>query len=315
MTCFVVEAARSITWLQFNQTWDAGNFSLIPLLLIIGLMYDWIFLDHFANTLEAVERTCSDDLFASFGGLSDELWRALLQKKYSGYPRIKSVLPDWPNDELQRNWVGNCGEALDHQSFGFIRNLKNAYLHYGSKELSQSTVLDFGVGWGRLIRYLAKDVPREKLWGCDSSGDILAVCQQTRVPGVLRQSLVRPAALPYAGKVDLAYAFSVFTHLSERTHWEILECIYRGLAERGIFVATVRPRAFLPCMQFSESNYCAGYLFVPHNLPPVDGDVPYGDAVIADSYIRSRWSKRFRILDKWWLLEDSMQVAYVLQKL
>ena len=143
-------------------------------------MYDEIFSDHFADTLEAVEGTCSGDLFRSFRGLSDELWRALLQKKYSGYPRIKSVLPDWPDEELQRNWVGNCGEALDYQSFGFIRNLKNAYLRYGSKELSQSTVLDFGVGWGRLIRYLAKDVPRENLWGCDSSADILAACQQTR---------------------------------------------------------------------------------------------------------------------------------------
>ena len=170
-------------------------------------MYDRILVDHFADVLDPLEYTCSTDLFRSFRGISDELWRALLQKKYSVYPRIKSVLPDWPDEELQRSWVGNCAEPLDQQSFGFIRNLKSVYDRYGPKELSQSNVLDFGVGWGRLIRYLGKDVPAQRLWGCDSNTDILAVCERTRVAGILRQSAVRPVDLPFDGKADLAYAF------------------------------------------------------------------------------------------------------------
>jgi hypothetical protein len=278
-------------------------------------MYDGIFLDHFADTLDAIECACSEDLFVSFRGVSDELWRALLQRKYSCYPRIKSFLPDWPDEQLQRNWVGNCGEPLDHQSFGFIRNLKSAYLRYGSKQLSHSTVLDFGVGWGRLIRYLAKDVPAEHLWGCDSDTEILAICERTRVPGVLRQSAVRPVDLPFDGKADLAYAFSVLTHLSERTHKEVLKCLHQSLSSDGILVVTVRPRAFLATMGLLEADYRKGYLFAPHNVPPVDGDVSFGDAVIADSYIRSHWTTIFHILDRWWLPEDSMQVAYVLQKI
>jgi hypothetical protein len=91
-------------------------------------MYDGIFQDQFADMWEPIAHSCTEDLFRSFGMIHDELWRPLLQKKFSAYPRIKSVLPDWPGEQLQRNWVGNCGEALDTLSFGFIRNLKSAYL-------------------------------------------------------------------------------------------------------------------------------------------------------------------------------------------
>ena len=278
-------------------------------------MYGSVFRDHFAEILDVIQRSCSDDLFRSFQGVSDELWRALLQKKYTAYPKVRAALPDWPGEQLHRDWVGNCGEALDLRSFGFIRNLKIAYLRYGLKHLSQSTVLDFGVGWGRLIRYLATDVARETLWGFDSDANIVAICNQTRVPGVLRQSPVRPAGLPFEGKADLVSAFSVFTHLSERTHREVLECLHRTLTEGGILIVTVRPRAFLPLMGLLENDYGKAYLFTPHNLPPVDGDVPYGNTVLTDSYIRNHWTDLFRILDGLWLIEDNMQVAYVLQKL
>jgi hypothetical protein len=277
-------------------------------------MYDAILQDHFAEILNGIEHSCTEDLFRSFGLVNDELWRALLQKKFSAYPRIRSVLPDWPDEQLQRSWVGNCGEILDGQSFGFIRNLKNAYARYGGKPLSESTVLDFGVGWGRLIRYLAKDVPQQKLWGCDCDSEILKVCERTRVPGVLRQSEVRPAFLPFAGRADLIYVFSIFTHLSERTHREVLKCLYENLEDRGILVVTVRPRMFLPIIGLAESEYMKDFVYLPHNRPADDGDIAYGDTVISDSYIRSNWTKNFQIVDTWWLVEDGMQVVYVLKK-
>jgi hypothetical protein len=277
-------------------------------------MYDTCLPDHFSDTLDSLERTCSENLYESFRCLPDDLWRALLQKKFTRYPRIRSVLPDWPDEQLQRNWVGNCGEALDYQSYGFIRNLKSSYQLYGAKPLAESNVLDFGVGWGRLIRYLAKEVPPERLWGCDVNSNILTLCRETRVPGILRQSALRPKTLPFQENADLIYAFSILTHLSERTHREVLECLHDGLNRGGIAVITVRPRAFLQSMGIDESAYDGQYFFKPHHWPPDDGDIPYGDTVISDGYIRARWTKMFAIVGAWWLMEDSMQVAYVLRK-
>jgi SAM-dependent methyltransferase len=277
-------------------------------------VYDSCLADHFSDILDSLERTCTPNLYDSFRSVSDELWRVLLQKKFRGYPRIKSILPDWPDEQLQRDWVGNTGEPLDLQSYGFIRNLKWAYSRFGATPLAQSTVLDFGVGWGRLIRYLAKDIRPERLWGCDVNSKVLQVCRETRVPGMLRECSVRPTTLPFEGGIDLVYAFSVLTHLSERTHRDVLECIHRMMKPGGILVLTVRPRAFLPLMGLDQSAYDSGYLFKPHNLPPDDGDIPYGDAVISDRYIRANWTAAFEIVENWWLMEDNMQVSYVLKK-
>lgn len=109
--------------------------------------------------------------------------------------------------------------------------------------------------------------------------------------------------------------FSVLTHLSERTHKEVLKCLHKTLSTDGILVVTVRPRAYLPSIGLLETDYRNGYLFAPHNVQSVDGDVPYGHTVTADSYIRDHWTSMFHILDRWWLLEDNMQVAYVLKKI
>ena len=38
-------------------------------------------------------------------------------------------------------------------------------------------VLDYGCGWGRLVRFLARDVPQGSLYGCDPVEAILDVCR------------------------------------------------------------------------------------------------------------------------------------------
>lgn len=270
--------------------------------------------DNFASILEPIESACTDDLYRSFHDLNDEIWRTLLLKIATAYPRILAVLPDWPDEDLQRKWVGNAGIVLHEQSSGFIRNLKAAYAKFGAKPLAASTVLDFGMGWGRLIRYLAKDVPAENLLGCDPEPKMISLCQELKVPGKFRKSDYRPKSLPFDEKIDLIYAFSIFTHLSERTHLECLRCLHATLNSGGIAVITIRPRTFAPHMGRSSDEYGSAYLFKPFDRPAIDGEVTYGDALIPDEYVRTVWSDMFEVLDQWWLVNDAMQVAYVLRK-
>ena len=139
-------------------------------------------------------------------------------------------------------------------------------------------MLDFGCGWGRLTRMLARDVPYERLCGCDPSEEILDVCRRDRVPARLARSAYMPDCVPFDGPFDLAFAFSVFTHLSEPAHERCLDALHAALAPGAILVVTVRPSAYL-------SRAPAAYTFVPH---PADashpqyggGEMHYGEAVV-----------------------------------
>ena len=97
-------------------------------------------------------------------------------------------------------------------------------------------MLDFGCGWGRLTRFLARDVTPDGICGCDTSEAILEVCREHGVPGRFARTDVRPEQLPFGTRFDLIFSFSVFTHISEDAHESCLRALH----------AAMRPGA-LPC--------------------------------------------------------------------
>ena len=148
--------------------------------------------------------------------LDDDAWTLLATKEYSVYPHLRAALPDLPDDATQETWNGRSGFHLAVQSAGFLKTLKRLYARHGSRPLADSTVLDFGCGWGRLTRLVARDVAPGGLYGCDPYPGILDVCDRMRVPARLAPIAYVPTALPFDDRFDLVYAFSVFTHLSRK---------------------------------------------------------------------------------------------------
>lgn len=83
---------------------------------------------------------------------------------------------------------------------------------------------------GALTRFFARDVEPGNLFGCDPAPAILEVCERSRIPAALARSEFVPDALPFEHRFDLAYAFSVFTHLSESAHDASLRALHRAIA-------------------------------------------------------------------------------------
>ena len=218
-------------------------------------MYDSLLRQFHGELLDNLDIRCRDSVpdYRWFRDLDDDLWAILLSKQYSLYPNLRRVLPDTPDPGLQKQYTGESGLALAAKSNGFYRRLKDLYGCYGAKPLRESRVLDFGCGWGRLTRYLARDVAPGNLFGCDPDPEILAVCEQTRVPARLARSEQVPSALPFREKFDLIFAFSVFTHLSEQGHERCLRAIHDALERSGVLIVTVRPAAFAT-QGFAESD-------------------------------------------------------------
>lgn len=176
-----------------------------------------------------------------FENFSDEDWlAALIASVDSG----SSELPGFPAIEIQAQFVGRHGGSALEEVYPFYKTIKE------KSDIRTGPILDFGVGWGRLIRFFLKDVTAERLYGVDVDQDILDICRQMRVPGHLAR--VDPlGTLPYESRtVGTVYAYSVFTHLSPTAadHW--VREIKRVLRPGGTFIYTaLTPRFLQLCIE------------------------------------------------------------------
>jgi SAM-dependent methyltransferase len=276
--------------------------------------------------LAEIDAACAaggPERYALFRELDLDLWTLLLLGQYDAYPNIRALLPDMPDPALQELWNGASGLTLAAMGAGFYGKLRQRFGEHGRVPLAGARVLDFGCGWGRLTRFLARDVDPGALHGCDPVQMILDVCRQTRVPATVARSEFVPERLPFEGPFDLAFAFSVFTHLSEPAHESALRALHAGLAPEAILVVTVRPPGYLhvsPLLRPTPMRSGeARYLFVPHAAEDSHpqyggGEMTYGETVITLPYVRERWAPLFELLEVDLLVGDLHQVMLTLRR-
>lgn len=284
-------------------------------------------------TLEGLDARCAAGgprPWDAFAQLDAGLWALLLTQEYDAYPHIKATLPAVPDVALQATWNGTSGLALAAQTVAFYTKVTELNARHGARSLSESRVLDFGCGWGRVTRCFARDVAPGGLFGCDPVAAILDVSRSNRVPAELARCEFVPTRVPFDQPFDLIYAFSVFTHLSERAHRASLRAIRDALAPGGLVVVTVRPPDYLrvsPLLRPALGSLGSDpegrlaeplYLFAPHDAQPlgaetVDGEVTYGETVITPAYIRRHWTEYFELVGFELLLSDPHQVVVALR--
>jgi hypothetical protein len=112
------------------------------------------------------------------------------------------------------------------------------------------------------------------------------------------------------------YAFSVFTHLSERATLSALRTLRKYVSPDGVLVITIRPVEYWAVDKaFTEDQRQAlkrqheetGFAFHPHRRDAVDGDITYGDTSLTIEWLSAKapeWS--VQRMDR--SLEDPLQV-------
>jgi SAM-dependent methyltransferase len=185
-------------------------------------------------TPRALYRACADDYL---------LW--LLANGHRLEPGPRRLIPGLPSEEMQRNWTGNTGEATLREGLSVFRIITGMAERYGGGLRQDTSILDFGCGWGRVIRFFMRDVRHDHLYGVDCYPEVIEAAERlNRWCTFDLVSPFPPTRFPER-TFDLVYLYSVFSHLSEDTHLRWLGEFHRILKPGGLLIASTRAREFI----------------------------------------------------------------------
>jgi 2-polyprenyl-3-methyl-5-hydroxy-6-metoxy-1,4-benzoquinol methylase len=255
-----------------------------------------IFEDELARIDSLISVTPSSDIPTLFRYIPLDIFGELLLNVPPRYPSIKNYFPSMASDEVQIKWTGKSGRPLLNQTLDFLRTMVYSYAVITGNKINNANILDYGCGWGRLIRPLYKLIPADNIYAVDPWIESIKQCEQHGIMCNLALSDYVPDSLSFERKFDLIYAFSVFTHLSEKTTTKVLQTLRKYINDNGMLAITIRPKEYWllkqraavssEMLQMHEKN---GFAFTPHNHAYVanDGDITYGDTSISLAYIEN----------------------------
>lgn len=236
-------------------------------------------------------------------GFDDEFW-FWLNAAGAGTLGASALVAPLPSAAIQKRLTGASGRRSLRHGFNQYLMIKELLERQGRLIGDQSRILDFGAGYGRLLRFFRKDAPRARLTGTDIESTFVEWCRQNIGFGEWLQNQPHPPLPVEAASCNLVFAFSVFSHLSERCHTEWLTELRRVVVPGGLVILTVwnHPRTtrgyheqHFPDYADIVRRYEAGEF--SYSSLHYHGSETYGEALVPLAYIRKHWTRTLTLVD------------------
>lgn len=253
------------------------------------------------------------------------------------------VLPSFPPAELQLKINGTSGYDALLEACPFFRRILGYASELGQEIGADTRVLDFGCGWGRHLRFFWEIVNPENLYGVDIDPSFIELCRHHFSSGnFINNSKEPPMPLPDSS-IDIAWSYSVFSHLNEEYNLKWMKDIHRVLKPNGLFIFTTQGRDFINfCASFrnqevyehewfkrlggifrsdeevneAKRNFELGkfqYFNTGGGGGPREASF-YGEALVPKKYLVDNWSGYFKVVDYFDPRSQSQQAVVVVQK-
>ena len=134
-----------------------------------------------AMLAEGLEK--KESLKSLFGGVGDAFWFWALAEGRETEPLLRRILPDMPPPQIQANFTGRSGRPALREAYEIYRLFKRLAKRHGKALDPSSRILDFGCGWGRILRFFLKDVDEANAQGVDCYGEMIDLCKSQRLRG------------------------------------------------------------------------------------------------------------------------------------
>ena len=267
-----------------------------------------------------MEQISNDEWFEA--NLSPHEYRAKL-----GVP-----IPDLPLDEVQVRFTGRQGRENLQHAFDFYKFVLD---QLPDLVVNKYDVLDFGGGWGRVLRFFLREFQPERLIMVDCLTEAVKCARDLNSPFNIIHSQVNPPLPLTKGSIGLCYAFSVFSHLAERQCCDWLRHFADLLVPGGKLIITTRGSSQIDYTEHLERTNTPFFLapFLPKaevirreyeqgvfQFYPVDGGGEltvdfYGETWIPKQWLESRYvSFGFSACDFYTEFQTVDQCVFVLTK-
>ena len=256
-----------------------------------------------------------------FRGVSDDFWFWLNTEGVRRNAPLRNMLPGTPDAYTQEMFTGDKGDSTLSEAFYYYKVFKEQYNKYRGDLSDAHSILDFGCGWGRFIRFFLKDAEASKIWGCDPVPEMIELNKKQNKWCNFQLIDASPPTPFQDNTFDLIYSFSVFSHLSEERHLSILAEINRILRPGGLYITTTRNRRFINfCAEMKKRSDLSNMNEGPRSSSNAFADTqqslsifdqglychysfndpkwPYwGETAIPKKYVLDHWTQSFTFLD------------------
>ena len=263
-----------------------------------------------------------------FGETDDAFWFWLNTEGLRTDERLRGLLPGLPDEELQARTIGSSGDAALKEAFDAYTLFTGLYRRHVGALGDNTRVLDFGCGWGRMLRFFLRDVDQSNLWGVDGSRPLIDACRRTNPWCQFVEGRKMPPSAFASGYFDLVYSYSVFSHLSEAAHRLWLDELLRVLRPGGLLIATTWQREHIErseqlrraapsspsvwhhdlanlwmdnahwLAEYDAGRFCyQAYPVETHAWSYHRGTSCYGEACIPERYVLNEWATALDVLE------------------
>jgi cyclopropane fatty-acyl-phospholipid synthase-like methyltransferase len=189
-----------------------------------------------------------------------------------------------------------------------LEDYQKALQHIGMKIDEFATILDFGCGCGRVLRWLAEVVPAERLFGTDFDKVAVEWLQGNFNETTCRENGALPPTDFTDNFFDLIIGYSVFTHFDRDYQDKWLSELKRIVKPNGVVLLTVHgtynweyTKANIPIGSeqvetIGKELHDSGFAFFKHDGWDAHFPDYYHTAWHMPHYINSHWSKWFEVV-------------------
>lgn len=147
-------------------------------------------------------------------------------------------------------------------------------------------ILDFASGYGRVTRFIVRDIPPERVWISDIyARGVEFQCRRFGVQGIV--STADPADFRCDERFDAILVSSLFSHLPAAAFLAWLRRLWCLLAPGGVLVFSVHDEVLLPAGHPGEGELAArGIYFEEESESGSLSKAQYGTAWVTEGYVR-----------------------------